>query len=330
VIKIPYQAMYFPDTMPNLSGTHELKVEWSDIIWAAVSVGKIGFDDLLAFGPYSVDEIRFRIFLVRANLMASEEKQSTENVTDVYVLQSSAYRHLDPSEKGAISYFLGMALGKLVTFRLLNVPWLVHLSKLVNTHSLNLPGRSRPDLAGQDTNGRWIICEAKGRTGGYSELALNQAKEQVGQVRSINGAPPHISMATEMYFDDHLQMWLIDPKDKVPDAVDLQIDNRNFMQRYYNPFLPFLERKDGLEEHLGLRFAFVEYESLGVKVGVWEGIRKVVDTGAGSLIRASNEPKREPNGVVGGWSYAAYPDGLAIGVDDRWSSEVMKVEPDRR
>src|SRR2546425_10519701 len=108
--------------MPGtLQGSHELAVEWHDIIWAAVSVGKTGLDDLLAFGPYSLDEIRFRIFLVRANLWEDRN----------HVQQTPAYVNLDPTEKGAISYFLGMALGKLLMFRLLDTPWMVHLSKLV-------------------------------------------------------------------------------------------------------------------------------------------------------------------------------------------------------
>jgi hypothetical protein len=224
---IHYSASRFPASMAlTLRGSKALKVSWSDIMWASISVGKTGLEDLLAHGSYSLDEMRFRIFLVRANLWERDD----------LILRSPAYDSLDPSEKGAISYFLGMAMGKLAAWKLLGTPWMVHLAKLTDVSASGLAGRSRPDLAGEDTSGRWVICEAKGRSGPYDRDALKKAKNQVRQIRSINGLTPHIRMAMETYFDDGMRLRLIDPDDPTPESVDLKIKKIDFRTTYYRPF----------------------------------------------------------------------------------------------
>ena len=108
----------------------------------------------MAYGKFSLDEARFRHHLIYANLM----EQSG------CIHKSNLYESLDPTEKGAISYFIGMSVLKLVIEALLGIPWLVHFSKLKVMHNIIINGKSTPDLLGLNNQGQWIICEAKGRT----------------------------------------------------------------------------------------------------------------------------------------------------------------------
>jgi hypothetical protein len=81
-----------------------------------------------------------------------------------YVARSDAFKDLDPLEKAAVTYFLGLAVAKLLAARLLSVPWLVHLDRVVHTLGIRLSGRSRPDLIGYGHSRGWIVVEAKGRS----------------------------------------------------------------------------------------------------------------------------------------------------------------------
>ena len=98
-----------------------------------------------------------------------------------YWHKSDAYSRLDPSEKSAVSYFLGMTQAKITCELLLGVPHLLHVDA-----ALALIGRqtraSRPDLIGFDptTAAYTIAVEAKGRSNGWDEEAISKAKTQAG------------------------------------------------------------------------------------------------------------------------------------------------------
>lgn len=319
---IPYEATGFSSGWGvELHGEHSLDVTWFDLVWGAVSVGRAGLDDMLAYGPFSVDEIRYRVFFVAANLW--------EN--DTYIYKSPAYDNLAPTEKGAISYFLGMALGKLCGLFLLDAPWLVHLDKLLVTHGVVLSGRSRPDLAGLDTLGRWVIMEAKGRTGAFSNAALVQAKAQVTQIGSIEGQNPHVRVALEMYFDDYLLISLMDPEDFTFDLVNLDISPSDLMRMYYKPFIRLLERRGRTDQLEGRAYCFVDYPWLGVSIGVRKDLTSILESDAPLLKMRSEKGRKIVSEIPKrGRGYAVYPDGLAIGLDKRWTKESMERKPTER
>ncbi len=319
MLNIPYDATDFPSSMPTLRGRHALAADWNDLIWSAVSVGKGGFDDMLAHGDYSFDEIRFRNYIIWANLFQSSG----------YVYRSPAYDDLDPTEKGAISYFLGMAIAKLFAFKLFSAPWMVHLDRLVDRYSVGLRGRSRPDLAGQDYNGRWILMEAKGRTGKFNSAALEKAKLQVRRVREIDGQRPHLRVGAEMYFEDYMNISLVDPEDFTPDAVDLKIGSSALDAVYYRRFMPLLRARRRLQVIRGAEYAFADYEELGVSIGVLTELQSFIEKHAVVKHLQSMEYQAEKGwqGRSGPWRFRTYPDGLAVGVDKRWSEELMSRVP---
>jgi len=117
MIDISYTSDKFPPHLgPNFQGTQLCTCSWSDLVWACMTVGKARQSYLLYFGRYSCWELINRASFVYANLRQSSNRR---------VHRSDVYIASDPSEKTAISYFLGLASAKLLSEKYLHVPWLV-------------------------------------------------------------------------------------------------------------------------------------------------------------------------------------------------------------
>ena len=167
-MRIPYTASNFPKTsLPSLVGSHTITASWADIVWAAVTAGKPGASHLLAHRWHSLADLVVRSHTIYANLRQRGH----------YVERSTLYDSLDPTEKGATSYFLGMAMAKLFAVKLLETPWLFHVSLASSTGaaiSFKRGSKSQPDLIGQNLVGNWIVVEAKGRTNTFDAAALTK------------------------------------------------------------------------------------------------------------------------------------------------------------
>jgi hypothetical protein len=98
---------------------------------------------------------------------------------------TDGYWRLDPSEKRAVSYFLGMTQAKIMCERLLLAPHLIHLDAFLAAIGKSTRV-SRPDLVGLSLPAMdvTIAVEAKGRTGGRDHKVIRVAKEQA---RSLPG-----------------------------------------------------------------------------------------------------------------------------------------------
>jgi hypothetical protein len=174
---IEYVAENFPAAYgAPLAGEHALTTSIPALVWAAISVCKRQLGHLTLHGLYSLFEMIYRAAIIFANLREGP---------DGTILRSSAYRGLDPSEKGAISYFIGLTLAKLFAHDLLGVPWLMHLDVYRQQLQPVLVGNEKPDLVGLNANNDWVVVEAKGRTNDYSETALVKAKSQSQQLATI-------------------------------------------------------------------------------------------------------------------------------------------------
>ena len=95
--QIPYTSQDFP--AGAVAGRAELKADWSDLLWSALTVGRPNTAYVLGHGDASYHEALFRLSLVR---MALEERPFCAGL-----YRTEAFRALDPTEKGAVSYFLG-------------------------------------------------------------------------------------------------------------------------------------------------------------------------------------------------------------------------------
>src|SRR5206468_4161139 len=103
--------------------------------------------------------------------------------------------------------------------------------------------RRRPDLVGQDSVGRWIVAESKGRTNDFDPQALIAAKVQTAAIRQVAGQAPFLRFALLSYFsspDEYLAAHCLDPEEVSDDASDLMIERDQLFSDYYQPFLDLL------------------------------------------------------------------------------------------
>lgn len=320
--RILYHAYHFGRHWgPNLQGSHSLNISWFDIVWAAITVGKLGYQDIFAHSQFSVNELRFRTHLLYANLMNDGGE----------IRRSSLYDSLDSTEKSAISYFLGMMIAKLMGLFLLNTPWLVHIEKLNRIYDLGLVGRSRPDLLGKDRRGNWVVVEAKGRTNGFSQQALDNAKSQTRKLRHISGMLPNLRVATEACFDNGLQVHISDPENYDEYAIDIEIKEEKFLFAYYEPFRDLYDLSLRSETIKDEYYLFSDYEVIGLSIGLSKRLYeytskpdiKVKNIGALLHKEPIEIPEEKRRTVL-------YPDGIAISLDSKWSEDMMSLRPEKR
>ncbi len=271
---------------------------------------------LFRHGPFSAFEIVYRAAIVYANLCQTPANHLT---------RSSAYDGLDPSEKSAISYFMGMTLAKLFADKLLNVPLLMHLdvyrTELQPVHL----SRSRPDLVGRNSAGHWIAIESKGRTNEYDAKALERAKEQVENLSGIQGVVPTLRVALLAYFDDGILECVIDDPDErktKEEVVDIPLTKEKLFEGYYRPFREWLREAPGAEsEQIGNRRYRVGYlPEVDLSVGISDDLLAVENVKAAERPRERSSTEHQYEG----------PDGLLIRVGELWSEDNMQREPQER
>ncbi len=246
-LRIPYESEDFPPNTfpPNTvqNGKAELSVTWDDILWAAVTVGRPGWFYVFQHGISSGYEALFRWSLIR---MALEKRSPrTRRLT-----RTDAAKALDPTEKGMVSYFLGMTFCKVFSTTLLNTPWVFHLDLLRLELGRVLNGRSRPDLIGLE-NGlkRWHGFECKGRSSQPDSKVKNKAKTQAGRLGTVDfeGISRALLVAAITYFrNDVLQFYWCDPPPEGHEEIVLDLPDEAW-RHYYGPVAEIISPLDSEE-----------------------------------------------------------------------------------
>ncbi|MBT9154974.1 MAG: hypothetical protein DDT39_01664 [Firmicutes bacterium] len=317
---ITYRASSFgPHWGSALSGTHNLNVTWQELVWGAITVGKPGVAYLLAHGWHSVSDNIVRSHTVYANLQQVAGR----------IEKSSLYGALDPTEKGATSYFMGMMAAKILSSRLLSTPWLLHVSmfpKLGGT--LSLHSNSTPDLIGRTNSGDWVVLEAKGRTHGLSKLAMTTAKTQTRQLRRINGQFPTLRAAVQAFFQPDLRFAIEDPDDYAEDAEDLTFEPRQAFEKYYSGYLRRDARVLDSVELDGQRYITQNHEEIGVTLGIDKRVVDRLSSTQDSVLFTPLDQKEV--GIKSSSDFTVFPDGVAVALDSRWSEARMQRAPAAR
>lgn len=318
---IRYQASNFaPRYGLKLSGDHKLSVTWPELVWAAITVGKPGLAYLLSHGMHSVSDLIVRSHTVYANLC--------QNFT--YFEKSSLYEDLDPTEKGAVSYFLGMMATKIICARLLDTPRVFHLSMLKSLGgSAVLRTKSQPDLIGLDRTGNWVVAEAKGRTNGFSVAAMIKAKLQTRQLRRINGAYPALRVGIQAYFSPELNFAVSDPDEYDNNAEDIDFDLRIATRNYYSYVLGQSQAARVPRVIFGREYLFRTIEETGVSIGVESATLRRLERDI-ELTDAQTSGILEAVAGENGQLTVAFADGHAVSLDQRWSQEKMRQDPPSR
>jgi hypothetical protein len=237
-LRVAYISEGFPaGSTPN--GAAELNTNWDEIVWSALTIGRPTVHHVFLHGRASIYEAIFRISLVR---MALEQAGPSAR----RLRRTAAYKGLDPTEKGAISYFLGMTFCKLFASRLLATPWLLHLDVFKGSIPTRNLGRSRPDLIGENsTSGSWSAFETKGRASKPSHQDRLKAKMQALRLVSVNGQPCSLHVGTFSYFvNDILQFHWVDPIPKMKDPIEASDPNKHWGY-YYGPAQALWAAKSG-------------------------------------------------------------------------------------
>jgi hypothetical protein len=313
--RISFNATRFPAESGIHDGESDLVLSWDELIWAAISVGRGSLAHMHQHGPFSMFEMIYREAIVYANLMETD---------DGHITRTSAYEGLDPSEKSAISYFVGLAVTKLFVASKLNVPWLMHVDIYRQQFGLELvPYGGRPDLFGQDLSGRWIVAESKGRTNGHDSSALDRAKTQAALVTTVDGVAPFISAGFVTSFSKGRLYLVADdpPPDRNGKPLFWKVSGEQLRSAYYAPFLALFERYPSqIVRRRGRQLRTVRSEAADLIVGVVEEVVGGVNVTQEHATPNAEEIERGFLGI----------DGVFVELGPSWNDELMHLEPQLR
>jgi hypothetical protein len=189
---IRFDVAAFPARLPNgltspARGLHATTM--ARLVWAATTVGTTPFGPRLRHSRAL--EFQWRAAMVRASIQPRRGR----------FRRSESYARLDPSEKGAVSFFLGQAQAKLFAHDFFRISRLVSYDSYL-AHLGQRRRRTRPDFIGFRSGHAAIGLEAKGRSpNGFTPGLVAQAKKQASSLPSIDGHPLTATYAHIAYFD---------------------------------------------------------------------------------------------------------------------------------
>lgn len=306
MLKIRYEAEGFPGgTVSN--GTNELVVTWDDILWAAVTAGCPNRYYVFRHGVFSGFEAIFRWSLIRMAL-----EQSGSNV--VRLRRTNVAKTLDPTEKGAVNYFIGMTFCKLFAAKLLNTPWLLHLDVFRAQLNAALLGRSRPDLVGREHQlaVRWHAFECKGRSIPPDSNTKSEAKMQAQRLVSVNGINCSLHIGAITYFKrDALNFYWRDPSSEERSTIKIPFTG-DAWRYYYTPIMEMMRL--GREAGMSDRPTLIRIDELDVEVGIHRSIAALL------LNEQWEEAQQAAIEAATDIREAGYqPDGLLVKAGSSWS-----------
>jgi hypothetical protein len=226
---LSYEARKFSRPL-NEPASGRLSLPLGELLWGAVTVGATPIS--MGGTARPLVELCWRAALAAASLEADASG---------HWAMTDGYWRLDPSEKRAVSYFLGMTQAKVMCHRLLHAPHLVHLDAF-----LALIGQttrtSRPDLVGLSLPAMdvTIAVEAKGRTRGLDDEVIRKAKEQARSLPGVLSTSSALRVASVAYFDAQWRWraFLEDPPGPVQPLNSLT--PATLMAAYYRPMVAAL------------------------------------------------------------------------------------------
>ena len=300
MLEIQYTSHDFPDARVPSWGY--LETSWDELLWAAISIGRPNRAYVFKHGNASYHEAVFRASLVRMALTKEPFNRSLH--------RTEAFRGLDPTEKGAITYFLGMTVCKVFASRLLNTPWLLHLDVFRDQlDPVALGGRSRPDLVGQDSGGAWHAFECKGRSSVPSSEDKRKAKTQARRLMSVNSTCCSLHIGAISYFKkDKLEFYWCDPDPEEPEKLEpisVRIPEEAW-GIYYGPAL-------SLASGSALERATDDRASIDLEVQIHPEVREYLMEGRWDAARSLAVETRTDLMDQG-----FHPDGLKVVAGESW------------
>ena len=282
-LRIDYESEEFPADGLVTNGAFSLQTTWDELLWAALTIGRPNISYVFRHGESSLYEAIFRLSLMR---MALEQRGPSA----YRLCRTAAAISLDPTEKGAVSYFLGMTMCKLFCEQLLEVPWMMHLDVFRPDLDVVLRSRSRPDLVGQTLSGDWVALESKGRISIPSAEAKKKAKQQAEQIVSIDGISPSFHVGGIAYFrNDVLNFFWRDPKptgDTRGRAIKLEVSEDDW-QHCYLPALALVQSKAQIYKQMLDMPILLPVRELDLEIGIHPEVLRFVGEGQWAAARSA-------------------------------------------
>mgnify|MGYP001240524859 CR=1 FL=1 len=211
----------FKKNFKSLNGKHLINITILDIARGYISIGKSHWNK--------------RIKNIKTNGCWSEFYGNLEEYPKLRI--TSEFEKLDSTDKGIISYKLGMGISKIIAEKYLNIPYIQNVDALINEGIINLTKgtNERGDLVGIDINKNWHVIEAKGRTSKLTSSIKIKAKTQVEKISKIDKKKPK----TKSYCITHInknrsEIFLNDPDGSTTNVVELEINDKMFIKNYYD------------------------------------------------------------------------------------------------
>lgn len=309
-LEIGYESEGFAAGAPVVNGMGTLTTTWDDLLWAAITVGRPNRQYVFRHARASMYEAIFRLSLIR---MALEQK----GPRGTRLRRTSAARTLDPSEKGAVNYFLGLTICKLFASQLLNVPWLLHLDVFRPKLNPVLTGRSRPDLVGEMLGGGWVALECKGRLSSPDAGTKAKAKAQAQRLVSVNGAAPMLQIGGIAYFKkDVLQFFWRDPESHPNVANPILVETPpDVWRHYYTPILELIRSNPDFLDQMRQEPILLPIDQADIKIGIHP---LVLDALEGSHWQDARNIAQSAKRPIENFSYRE--DGVVVIAGASWES----------
>jgi hypothetical protein len=303
---LDYENEDFPTiVLPNIQ--RQLNVTWNDILWAAITVGRPDVFHVFRHGAASVHEAIFRWSMVR---MALQQRGARGQK----LVRTDLFKQMDPTEKGAVNYFLGLLTCKLFASKLLDAPWTLHLD--VFRPTLNpriIGGRSRPDMVAQSSStAQWHAFECKGRASVPGNAEKQKAKAQAQRLVSVNGIPCILHVGAITFFrNDAVEFYWRDPE---PAGREIPLPNPDFAWRnYYEPITEVIRSRVELTAPALDTSAPVPIEELDLTVQLHPKIAPIL---LASGWQAARDMARESRDELASGGFQ--PDGLLVNAGPTW------------
>lgn len=339
---IDYSPFAFPEAFgPALAKPDKLHCSWADLVWAGVTVGRKNLRHMVRPSLYAHLETIVRSNTLYANLQAADYRPGLWGAADTHLLQSSTYKELDPSEKSAISYFIGLTCAKLFAEKLLDASWLIH-ADTYSSGLLSLPDQpSYPDLIGLDRGGNWLIVEAKGRTNWLNRRVVKRIKMSSARSVKIADRHPNLLVGFASYFsgqDKRLKVYLADPPatQAGSTAANYNFSPKPFLHTYYGLLLDLLKSEYGQaprsETYRDEAYRIKAIEEVDLQLGLDERVYKLLHSDHHRVPeyvrrilseRPGGESEPDVSTTVGG-------DGIFVRLGESWSESHMHLAPSAR
>jgi hypothetical protein len=247
--KVPYDRLN--------TELHDIQFSWPQLRHAVVTMGSPSLRAALPSTQHALAFALHKIFAI----------ESVVEIDENGALKLPArYDDLDQSEKGVLSYWLGMCVTKIVSDEVLDVPWPVHLRHLMKAIRVDMRDKKFPDYVGWDSKEKWHVIEAKCFQAEPGKKNRKRWVEQVDSVDLISDMHPDTRSYCLTRLKPVISIELTDPDDDIKKRkINLPIKPEQLQRFYYQPYLDLFSDELQYENKIdnnGMLYKSIGFDSL--------------------------------------------------------------------